>query len=335
MKNIYKSLYLILISFLFISCSKNSIDIILPIRTVVDSTHNCNCPNGNSNNNSGNNSGDNSGDSTGTQNTSLISFTASVEGLSLTKAMSPIQTNVLATMYAYDSASLSLKASGNYISQSIGTFSGVNGYKMYLPNGSYDFYAVSTNEDVQAPSFSNFVSVPLKNGIDYLWWNMENGDVQSDAISLNIVFLHKATQIVFNISEGDGIEIDSLSSITTTAPVEGQTMNLKTGVITPATDMQVGFVNQMGINGLVAQSILLPAVNMSHFGVIIKAFINGNSTESYYGVQIPIPNSTLEAGNSYVYSLILNASDVTTSSVQVAEWTVVKDNIPLYPDQIM
>lgn len=324
MKNLFKIIFLIMGLIIIVNgCVKSNISIYPPDYGYYNVNKN---PNKDTNSSNSNSSSDNI--------SSLVSFTANVEGLNLTKSMTPIQLGTLANIYAYDSATFSLITNGSYQANSLGTLTGLDDYKMYLPNGVYDFYAVSTNDDVTPPTFTNFTSTPLSNGIDYLWWGLDNQLIYSSAFTANIVFTHRACQVVFNISEGEDITIDSIAAITTTAPTEGATMNLKTGVITPTSTQQNGFINLMGINGLVAQTILLPATNWKYMGVILHIFVNGESTVRYFGGQVPIPNSTLIAGNSYQFSLIINSNDIVTSSVNVSSWTIVKDNIPIYPSEL-
>ena len=110
-------------------------------------------------------------------NSTLVSFHANIESLNLTKSMTPMQVGEKVSIYAYDSTSNKIIESGLYQTTSLGILSGVNGYKMYLPTDTYDFYSVSCNNDSTPPSFSNFTSEPLSNGIDYLWWSANNQEI--------------------------------------------------------------------------------------------------------------------------------------------------------------
>lgn len=306
------------------SCTKSDVDIEYcnPYDSNIGNTGN----NGNAGNNgSPGQDNDNTGGS--------INFTAMVEGLNMTRSLTPIQPNTLASVFAYDSISNSLVASGNYISTSIGQLDGVNGYNMYLTGGIYNFYSVSTNSTIPVPTFTDFKSAPLSNGIDYLWWGVNNKTFSSTSPDINIIYTHRASQIVLNFSSKEGVTIDSLASVFTTAPEENETMSLKTGVITPSPNRQGGFVNQMKIENKVASSILLPAVNWNNIAVIIKAYINGKSTPTPFSAQLPIPNGTLIGGNSYQYSLVLSLDSVTVGSAEVADWKIIKDSTPIYPSE--
>lgn len=150
--------------------------------------------------------------------TSLITFNASIEDRNLlTRAMSPMNKGIKSTLYAFEPS-----AQGLYITSSPGVLTGVNGYKMYLENGVFDFYAVSDNFSTIPPKFLSGKSEPLFNGIDYLWWHSPNLDVASTQVNIPIVYLHAATQVVIEVTEGDGIKLNKLVSAMITPPYPGQ-----------------------------------------------------------------------------------------------------------------
>lgn len=192
-------------------------------------------------------------------NSTLVTFNASVEGRNLLRSMSPMNKGIQSRVYVFDSSAGtkgSPEASGLYITSSPGVLTGSDGYKMFLSNGTYNFYAVSDNFSTIPPTFTSGVSEPLFNGIDYLWWSAIQQDVNSSQINIPIVYGHVATQVVVELTGGEGITINQLVSAMITPPVVGATMDLGTGVITPATAF--GKADKMGINGLTAQYIMLP-----------------------------------------------------------------------------
>lgn len=301
--------FMLLSIFLIGGCSKTTV--------IID-------PSGGGNDNDGNTSGGN-----------LVTFHASVESLNLTKSMTPIQTGIQAALYAYNVSTGNLTAQGNYQSASLGTLSGIDNYQMYLPDDTYNFYGISTNASQRPPAFNNNLSEPLSNGVDYLWWGASNETVNTPRFNIPIVFAHRAVQIVFEVNEGNGITIDSLVAITTIAPEEGARMNLLTGVIPPATDNQTGFVNSMGINGMIAQSILLPITNWNYMAFMLQATVNGETQPRTFGGQVPIPNGQLQSGNSYWFKIVINANSIETPSVGVTGWTIVDETgKPIYPGQL-
>ena len=120
------------------ACSKNNIYIDLA---------DPNEENGNghpSGNDSGNDNGNPSKEGT------LVTFSASVEGRNITRAMSPMGKGLQSWLCAYLSNTSNIItgdpiAEGTYITSSPGVLAGNNGYKMYLSNNIYNFYAVSCN----------------------------------------------------------------------------------------------------------------------------------------------------------------------------------------------
>ena len=140
------------------ACSKNNIYIDLA---------DPNEENGNghpSGNDSGNDNGNPSKEGT------LVTFSASVEGRNITRAMSPMGKGLQSWLCAYLSNTSNIItgdpiAEGTYITSSPGVLAGNNGYKMYLSNNIYNFYAVSCNSKNPAPTFTNGISAPLSNGV--------------------------------------------------------------------------------------------------------------------------------------------------------------------------
>lgn len=124
------------------------------------------------NTSSGGSSEDSSGSGTTTAD-NLVGFHATVESLDMTRSMSPIATGTVVRIFAYhggtdETHSTSPIARGTYSAQQAGTLTGNSGYKMYLSNGTFDFYAVSTNTDTVPPTFQMGTSTALANGVDYL-----------------------------------------------------------------------------------------------------------------------------------------------------------------------
>ena len=198
---------------------------------------------------------------------------------------------------------------------------------------SYNFYAVSDNFSTIPPSFTGQESEPLFNGIDYLWWGSTDQDVSSAQINIPIVFQHACTQVVVEVSAGDGIQLSRLLSATITPPVPGASMTLSTGVIPPATSYDKP--DKMGINGFLAQYIMLPLQTNDPMTLTLEVETDGNNNSKTYSVQIPVPSGELKAGDSYLFSAVINGSSVSIPSVSVKDWTEVDETgTPLYPSQI-
>lgn len=268
----------------------------------------------------------------------LVTFQASVENRNfLTRAMSPMEKGIQNRLFAYkypvaNLANARPMAEGLYITSSPGILIGSDGYKMYLQNGIYDFYAVSDNFSTIPPTFTNGESEPLFNGIDYLWWHSPEHDVNSTQINVPIIYLHTATQVVFQVTAGSGLSLDKLVSATITPAEPGASMNIATGTIPPATTY--GKADKMGINGFLAQYIMLPLQTSAPMTLTLELLINGETTSRTYEVQVPVPNGELKAGNSYLFLAVIDENSVTFPSVSIKNWTEVdEEGNPLYPIQ--
>ena len=152
----------------------------------------------------------------------------------------------------------------------------------------------------------------------------------SSQINIPIVYLHAATQVVIEISEGESIRLNKLISATITPPEPGASMDLATGTIPPATTFDRP--DKMGINGFLAQYIMLPLETSEPMSLTLEIMANGESASRIYTVDIPVPDGALKAGNSYLFSAIIDGNTVTFSSVNVKNWTEVDETgNPLYP----
>ncbi|CAK7016377.1 MAG: hypothetical protein PARBA_00678 [Parabacteroides sp.] len=296
---------------LFSGCSKNTI--------ILDA--------GGDKNNSGNHSG-----------STLVAFNASVEGRNLfTRSMSPMIKGIQSRMFAYTSESSTKNAApvaeGLYVTSSPGVLSGVDGYKMYLDNGLYNFYAVSDNFSQIPPSFKNGQSEPLFNGIDYLWWHNTQLDVTSSQIMIPITYQHAASQVVVSVAAGTNITLNKLVSAMITPPEVGASMELSTGIITPAHSIDP-VSDKMGINQFTCQYIMLPAETTHQMLLTLELMVDNESTSRTYTVEIPLPDNALKAGNSYLFKALINENTIAFPSVSVKEWTEVDEKgNPLYPVQ--
>ena len=166
----------------------------------------------------------------------LITFSASVEGRNITRAMSPMGKDCRAGYVPTLSNTTNTiegepVGEGNYITSSPGVLTGIQSYKMYLSNDIYSFYAVSCNSSNPAPTFTNGKSEALSNGVDYLWWHALHQDVTSSQVNIPITYQHVATQVVITITGGENITLNKVLSATITPTKPGAFMDLSTGII--------------------------------------------------------------------------------------------------------
>lgn len=265
----------------------------------------------------------------------LVTFNASVENRNVTRAITLMKSGIKSQVYAYLAVSTptgteQLYTQGSYITASPGMLMGADNYKMYLPNNTYNFCAVSENSPSFPPMFSNGESEPLSNGIDYLWWRSWQQDVISTQIHIPITFQHVATQVVIEVEAGEGVELNELLSATITPSLSGATMKLTTGTIEPATSYDLP--ENMGINGFKAQYIMLPLQTTIPMEATLKVMINGEADARTYQTEIKVPNGALKAGDSYVFMAIIEGNRVSFPLVTIKDWTEVDETgNPLYP----
>ena len=257
--------------------------------------------------NNGGSSGSGNDDNNGNpaKENALITFSASVEGRNITRAMSPMGKGLQSWLCAYtantsNNITGAPVAQGNYVTSSPGVLTGNLGYKMYLSNAIYSFYAVSCNSTSPAPTFTNGLSEPLSNGVDYLWWHAVHQDIASSQINIPITYQHAATQVVVAIAGGENITLNKILSATITPPKPGAIMDLSTGIITSTLELMV----------------------------------NGESFSRTYTTPLTPPNNLLSAGNSYLFRAVINENSISFANVSVKEWTEVDESgNPLYPVQ--
>lgn len=182
-----------------------------------------------------------------------VNFNGNMD-LTLTKADPSVAENVKATISAYTSganvtSATAIVSNGYTVGATAGTFVGDNidgtstPFVMYLPKGSYDFYAVSCNavaaDNKTIPTFTSGVSGVLSNGVDYIWAKPNAVSVPTST-DVKLEFKRQAVQIEITLegSEADGVELkdwQTTNPATITPPVTtGCTMALATGVITAA-----------------------------------------------------------------------------------------------------
>lgn len=267
----------------------------------------------------------------------LVTFNASIETLNVTRAMTLMKSGIKSHIYAYlPGATISgrerLYVQGIYVTSAPGILTGEDGYRMFLPNDTYNFYAVSDNLSTIPPSFTNGESDFLFNGIDYLWWGASEQDVSSSQINIPITFQHAGTQVVIEVEAGQGLVLNSLLFASITPPEPGATMQLATGVIPPATTYDRP--DKMGVNGLTAQYIMLPLQTDEPMKLTLEILVNDETTSRTYNAEVPVPDGELKAGNSYVFKAIVDENTVSFPIVTVKNWTEVDETgKPLHPSQ--
>ena len=113
-----------------------------------------------------------------------------------------------------------------------------------------------------------------------------------------IVFQHVATQVVVDLSAGDGIKLDSLISASILPPTPGATLDIQTGIIESTYTYDTAPLT-MGKNGFLTQAIVLPTKATHPMSLTLQILADGETTPRTYTVGIPIKDWTEvdESGN--------------------------------------
>lgn len=230
-------------------------------------------------NGEGNNGGEEGNNDNPDKKDALITFSASVEGRNITRAMSPMGKGLQSWLCAYPSNTTNTiegepVGEGNYITSSPGVLTGLQSYKMYLSNDIYSFYAVSCNSSNPAPTFTNGKSEALSNGVDYLWWHALHQDVTSSQVNIPITYQHVATQVVITITGGENITLNKVLSATITPTKPGAFMDLSTGII--SSEVSYDKPADMGINDFTVQYIMLPLKSSDPMALTMELMVHLN-----------------------------------------------------------
>lgn len=310
----------------FCSCTKEYNDIIINIGNGSESG----IPGGSGNGNTGNDS------VTGTLN--KVNFWANIESLKSTKTLSAFSEGRFATVYVYPaggSMEQSPLFNNLYTTNSPGTLTPVNS-AIYLSDGSYNIYSVATNQTSNMdPVFDKGESASvLQNGIDYLWWGTVGQTIETSPENLQIVFRHACAQVVVKLVAGNGVTINSTQSATIMPPLNTASMNLSTGIITPATSFSSTPL-AMGVSNNICQATILPLNNVTSIAATFNLLINGETSTRNFEVKIPVPAEGFTYGNSYLYEAIVSSNTISFNQVSVINWVVVDETgTPLYPEEI-
>ena len=188
-----------------------------------------------------------------------------------------------------------------------------------LPKGLYDFYAVSDNSSLSPEiDFESGYSQVLTNGKDYLWAKQAN---VNDGAIVSFSFSHRATGIEIKVSEGDGVEDLSITSVRITPPKPGvtSTMNLQTGIIGYSSEKNP--LTSIPLHNGKYFWIILPAEMFAmEVEVTVNATIGGTAfTEKIY--RATVPQQTFTGGILYSLNLSVNANYMSFTGSVIQDWT--------------
>ena len=249
----------------------------------------------------------------------------------------PISSGRYVTFFAYSGQNRI--SSINYKSESAGSVTPVAGSGMVLPNGTYTFYGAGTNSTSdQTPTFSGSTATSLSNGIDYLAWQYSTPVSITSSKDFIVKFEHACTQIVIKLDTagtdktGSNIKVELVSVECTPSSIDGVSWDLISGVITPATSLSSAV--QLGMTGNYAQYIMRPLEGNLVLDFTFKLSFNGvEQTIPFTGSQ-PIPSGALKAGNSYLFLIEIQDSEINFTNVDVINWVEVSGGAPIIPIQL-
>lgn len=243
----------------------------------------------------------------------------------------PLVPGVIVTVYAYPTGNNYPVNQGDYESLQSSALTGIDSYIMYLPNGTYNFYSISTNDKDMTQALHNNQITDLHNKTDYLWAMNTNELIQNSTKNIAIVLKHIACQIGIKMVAGPGITINSIDSAFIQMPDTSGVINLLSGQISQA-PLSADSA-KMEIIGNTAKSIILPtSANSISFYVYLK--INGESYSIPYKALIAAPSGGLTSGNFYEYTAVINLENMVFSAYNVYDWNT-KDltGDPIYPEE--
>ncbi|MGL5682148.1 MAG: fimbrillin family protein [Marinifilaceae bacterium] len=258
-------------------------------------------------------------------------FNAFISIFNTKASVSPINTNRLATVYAYNGDTFI--TSEKYTSKTIGSLEPIL-YPMYLSPATYKFYAAGVNNtNVAVPLFSNGIATNLVNNLDYIWWTTANQVVAPPTTNINITFQHCCTQVVIDLNVQDGITVDSLymMGITPTS-LNNITWSLYDGKIGPTNSINNQFsslsVNKLTSNNFVGQFTMVPLseASIEYLKTYFEIHVNNENHTRKYTTPIPILKKQLLPGYSYIYELELELDTVKFNNVTIKDWINVDVN---------
>lgn len=245
----------------------------------------------------------------------------------------PISKGVNATFYAVNPKSSDIITQGNYIANASGLMTGTDSYKMLLLPGDYNIYGLSENSDNVFPGLTQLKTPPLTNGVDYLWTGHKTVSINQPKTDLSVTFQHIATNLVFELENGNNVTINRIDSIKIQTPEEGAAITLTNPSI-PQTKTFSDRLTKMNITGLRASYIILPVNSKDAFNAYFYITINKQSAPTLYSLAIQLPTGGYSGANSYLYTISVAETKLNIKAFTVSDW-IINDNTnkPIIPQE--
>jgi hypothetical protein len=251
-----------------------------------------------------------------------VTFKATYDTNTATKASQPFPEGNKASIFAYTSGSSPATASmvaGTPLeatAQSSGVLTPES--QLYLPKGSYDFYSVSANNSTTPGlTFTNGISGILSNSKDYLW--ATHSSVQEGGV-VNFSYTHSATLMEFNITAGSGVSSLQVTSLkfTPSKPESTSVMELANGSVSPCSQKEV--LTETTLSGNTGRFIMLPLQSLSlDVQVTINAVI-GDTPVTGKIYTASVPSQSYNAGTHYTINMSVSASSLSFTGSVIEDW---------------
>lgn len=218
---------------------------------------------------------------------------------------------------------------GSYPGTPIGATSEANGNLvlnggayLFIPNGIYDFYSVSSNtSSIPLISFTNGISDGLSNGTDYLWASYKNMNIVTNTF-VPLQFSHRSAAISLSIVSGEGIISLVVNNIMISQAKEGASMTLSSGFIRAADALSADKA-LMIIVGNAGTFITLPVKAGISLPVEVYADVcygNHIVVNKKFATVIPAPVAGFESGTLYKYTASVDAYRIMFLNSTLEDW---------------
>ena len=245
-----------------------------------------------------------------------------------TKSVTAIPAGVQTSIFAYSSGS-NPQTQASYPGTPMEAISDVNGNlwicsgnRLFVPPGTYDFYAISTNEPtISGLNIKNGVSNSLANGVDYLWAASKERSVEQNT-NVALQFAHMVATVCLTITPDVQTNHFAVKSIKVRLPMSGSSMNISTGKISAARELNTA-MTKMSLQENAGTSVILPLVSGTDLPVeiCIDATVGKMVLiDKIYRGSIPAPAKGFEGGFRYKYVASVGVSGITFLNASLEEW---------------
>ncbi len=259
----------------------------------------------------------------------LITFSGNYEnGFLKTRSNNKIREGIRAAIFTYSSGDNPLhypSFPGTPVvttSDEWGNLCLAKGEYLFVPEGIYDFYAISRNSDsLSGITVSKGFSSPLENSIDYLWSSFKESYIE---VNTNIVFNfnHCSSRLIIEFIGSEFVKDAQIVSAAINPPERGGRMLLSSGEISKASCIESEMID-MSLNGLSAGIIILPLAQGVNIPVEINviAKFDGINPElrKCKGV-VPAPENGFEGGKSYLFKAKIYEQELLFHQASVLDW---------------